>query len=105
MNDVVSINGRKFLGTYIDAQNGEWIPDEVVFAAGVILTMVLPQLICSAYGLLPLSAFAVTALAGSLWGLANYRRQPYPTPAFTRTGTVPQAPRGKNIRTADKDAA
>lgn len=105
MKGVVSINGRKFLGSYIDARNNERIPDEVFFGTGAFLTVVLPQLICSAYGLLPITVFAGTALAGSLWGAANYFRQPPAAPSLTGTRTVPQAPPGEYAVAEDRDAA
>ena len=102
MKNVVSINGRKFLGSYMDARNNEQFPDEVPFAIGVILTMALPQLICGAYGLLPPVAFAGAALTGTIWGVANYFRQPSRTFSLADTRTVSE---NEKSRTVGKNAA
>jgi hypothetical protein len=74
MDKAVSINRKKFLGAYIDAPNGNHIPEDAYFCAGVFLSVLLPQLTFVAYGgILPLVVFALTAAAGSACGLAKYR--------------------------------
>ena len=78
VDKVVSINRDMFLGAYIDARNGEHIPEVVVFAAGAILTVSLPQFILSVYGgITILIALAGSALIGAITGLIIYRHVPY----------------------------
>lgn len=92
MDNVVSINRVKVLGAYIDAQNGELIPEDAYFYAGVLLSVVLPQFTFFVYGgPLPLLAFAVIVLAGSIYGLARYR-SPYRFPSCVDRGTEARVP-------------
>ena len=93
MSNVVALNSRRFLGAYCEAQNSKSIPEEVFFFTGVILTIVLPQIIYSAYGgLVILFMFAGVALAGTFLGVAMYYQLPYKLISFAKMGTVPQAP-------------
>jgi hypothetical protein len=110
MNKVVSINRKgsinrkRLLGAYIDAQKTERIPEEAVFFTGVFLSAVLPQLTLSAYGgLVPLIAFVSVALVGSIWGWAIYLKSPYRLISCVDAETVPQAPPGEDANL--KDAA
>ncbi len=93
MNNVITLNGRMFLSAYCDEQNGVRIPDEAPFVIGVIFSIVLPQIIFFSYGgLVPLIAFVVNALAGTIWGLVLYRKAPYRIISCISRGTLPQAP-------------
>ena len=101
MSNVIPINNRKsnrnFLGDYFYAQNSEHIPDEAAFFAGIIMAKVLPELFYSVYGgLVPLIAFAGTAVVGFIWGLIMYYRFPFRVISCISKGNVPQAPPGKN---------
>lgn len=61
-------------GGYVNALNGEHIPEDAYFCAGVFLSMLLPEFTLVAYGgLLPLAAFALTAVAGTVYGVVKYR--------------------------------
>jgi hypothetical protein len=93
MDKVVSINNRRFLGAYCEAQNSERIPEEAFFFTGVILTVVLPEIIYCAYGG-PVSPILFTgcALAGTLLGVAKYHQLLHQLISSVRTRTVPQAP-------------
>jgi hypothetical protein len=96
MGKVISINSRKFLGSYY-ARSSDNIPDEAIFFAGIIMALLLPQLVCSVYGgLVFLFAFTGTALAGTLWGLVMYYKYPFKVISCVNTGTVLQAPPGSN---------
>lgn len=98
MNNVVSFNkdkngSRDLFGAYIRAQNNQRIPEEVFFAAGVILTVGLPELFFSIYGgLLPFIVFASTMLVGVGLGLAiNNYKSPYQTLSLSKE-PVTQSP-------------
>jgi hypothetical protein len=98
MKKVVSINNRRFLGAYDYAQKSERIPEDIFFFSGVIFSMALPQGIYSVYGgFISLIAFVGSALAGSLWGLVRYRRLPRRIISCVDMGTMPQAPKSKDI--------
>ena len=89
---VVSINTRKFLGDYCEAQNSERIPEEALFFTGIILTVVLPQIIYCAYGgPIPRIVFAAGALTGALYGVAMYHRLPSRIISYFSRRTMPQA--------------
>jgi hypothetical protein len=93
MKNLVSINRNKVLGTYINAQNRNRIPDDTYFYAGVFLSAVLPQFIFFIYGgFLPLLAFAVSGLAGSTLGLASYYWLPYRPLSCVNGETEAQVP-------------
>jgi hypothetical protein len=91
--NVVRLYTRKFLGEYSYAQERERIPEAVLFYAGVILTVALPQIICTAYGgIIPFIAFAGTASAGSLIGWAMYRQAPHRVASCVGTRSARRAP-------------
>jgi hypothetical protein len=103
MGKVISINSRKFLGNYY-AQSSNSIPDEVAFFAGIIMSQVLPELVCSVYGgLVLLVAFTCTAFTGTIGGLVMYYKSPFRIISCVSTRTVQQAPPSKN-RTLEKAA-
>lgn len=78
MNNVVSINRRKVLGAYIDAQAGGLANEDAYFCAGVLSSLVMPQYVLFVYGgSLALIAFAVTGLIGLALGVAKYYWLPY----------------------------
>jgi hypothetical protein len=104
MTNIVSINkdskqrsSDNFLGAYIDAQNNQRIPEEVIFVAGVILTLGLPEFFLSIYGgLIPLIVFASSLLVGSGLGVAiNYYKLPYQTLSLNEEAES-QVPASKN---------
>lgn len=96
MSKIISINDKKFLGSYY-ARSNDNIPDEAVFFAGIIMAHVLPQLVCSVYGgPVFLIAFTGTGLVGIIWGLVMYYKLPFRVISCFSTGTVPQAPPGGN---------
>jgi hypothetical protein len=100
MEKVVSINAGQFLGSYRDTQNNkQFIPEDSLFVAGVLLSMVLPELIYIAYGgFLPLIAFAGSAVAGSTWGVAMYYKSPERTISYASTGIGPKSLPGESTR-------
>jgi hypothetical protein len=92
MDNLVSINRKKILGDYIDAQDSEHIPEDAYFCAGVFLSVLLPQYTFYVYGgFLPLIAFTVCALAGAAFGLARYW-SPYTPLSCVATDTEEQVP-------------
>jgi hypothetical protein len=92
MDNLVSINRNKFLGEYIDARNGELIPEGAYFCAGVFFSVLLPQFTLFVYGgFAPLIAFAACALAGSLLGVVRYR-SPYEPPSCVEIGAESRKP-------------
>ena len=93
MNKVVPINRGMYLSGYCDAQNIERIPDDILFGAGVISTVVLPQIIMSIYGgIITLVALTMVALVGSITGLVVYRHLPYQIPHCVNAETAAQSP-------------
>jgi hypothetical protein len=97
MKKVVQIYSRKFLGDYSYAQNNERIPDTALFFVGVLLTVALPQIICTAYGgIIPLTAFASSALVGSVLGWVRYRQMPYQALSCVGTRYAPRTPWNKD---------
>lgn len=106
MSNIVTFNkynkGNKgsFLGAYINAQNNQRIPEEVIFVAGVILTVGLPEIFLSVYGgLIPLIVFASSLLMGVGLGLVtDYYKTPYQTLSLSK-GTVLQVPANRNDTT------
>lgn len=93
MKKVVQIYSRKFLGAYSYAQNNERIPDTALFFAGVLLTVALPQIICTAYGgIIPFIAFAGSAFIGSVLGWVRYRQMPYRALSCVGMRYVPRTP-------------
>lgn len=104
MSKVESINSRKVLGAYCDAQNNERLPEEAFFVTGVILTVVCPQIIFYSYGgIIPLIALSGSALVGTLLGLSMHRQSAYRVISTIRTGNIPQAPTNED-RTTRKAA-
>jgi hypothetical protein len=90
MSKVVTIYSRRFLGTYYYAQSVERIPEQLLFVAGVILTVALPQIIFAAYGgIIPLIAFACCASIGSSLGWFMYRQMPFQVPSFFAERNAP----------------
>ena len=99
MGKIASINEGKFLGSYAEAGSKEWIPDGIYFAAGVVITVALPQLFYSVYGgIVPLVAFLGSSLAGLTLGLIIRRLAPYTITSCVGMGTVPQAPPEEEVR-------
>lgn len=93
---VVRLYTKRFLGAYSDARGRERIPETARFFAGVILTMALPQLICTAYGgFIPFIAFAATASAGTLIGWAMYRQASEGAASCVGARDTPRAPRSE----------
>lgn len=93
MKKVVSINHGKFLGSYIDAQNSVWVPDETYFFIGVLFSMVLPQIIYCIYGgLIPLLAVVSNASVGYFLGWTIYHRFPHRITSCFNAETEQQAP-------------
>ncbi len=98
MVKVVSIKRRRELRIYYDAGKNNRIED-TFFLIGFILTAILPEIIYSAEGG-PILAIAFTgiALVGSIWGLVMHYKSSSPFVSCVGTGTVPEAPPGKDIR-------
>lgn len=97
MNRVTSINRNMYLGGFCDSQNTKRIPDELLFAAGVLSTMGLPQLILSVYGgTATLVVLAGITLLGSMAGLVVYRYLPYRMPRCIDAEINAQSPPSKN---------
>jgi hypothetical protein len=71
----ISINSRKFLGDYIDAQNGERLP-EGLLCSGLLVSGTLLTISCIAGGPLTLVTIACVLILGSGLGVAlkRYRR-------------------------------
>jgi hypothetical protein len=109
MSNVVSINEkrsneRKVLGTYCARQNRERIPDEALFVAGVIVSLVVPEAIYCAYGgPVPLAAFVGSALTGTIVGLMMYYTTAFKVISCFSKRTMTQAP--PNRDTTQKKAA
>lgn len=81
MNKVTSINRNMYLREYCDSQPVARIPEGIPFAIGVLSTVVLPQLILSAYGgIITLVALAGVTTIGSVAGLLAYLYLPYRIP-------------------------
>jgi hypothetical protein len=97
MDNAVSINSKKILGAYIDAQSGDLIPEDAYFCAGVFLSMLLPEFAFVTYGgLVPLVTFAACAVAGSVYGLARYRSANRHLPCVV-VGTEARVPPRKDV--------
>lgn len=97
MNNVISINTRRVLGASSQIQTTKRFPDAAVFLTGVILSVVLPESIYCVYGgLLPLIAFAGSALAGTIVGLVMYQ-SPYRGMSCVSTDSMPQAQSSKPV--------
>jgi len=78
MNNVVQIKRPTFLKAYVDAENARWIPDWIVIAIGITITMVLPQIFLGLIsGILLVIAFGACAVFGTSLGLIIYSRFPY----------------------------
>lgn len=102
---VVSINRDMFLGTYSDAQNGEHIPEVLVFVVGVISTVGLPQFILSVYGgITILIALAGSTLIAAITGLVIYRHVPYQMPHCIHVVSAAQSPPRKENNLAVRRA-
>jgi O-antigen ligase len=73
--NIVSINARKFLGEYIDAQNREWQPEELLFG-GLLLFAMLLTIFCLIGGMITLVTVVTVLILGSGVGivLTRYRR-------------------------------
>lgn len=96
MFEVASINRGKFLGSYCDDARKERIPDQVYFAAGVLLSLGLSQFIFGVYGgATVVTAFAGSAAAGVVWGLVKYLRGPYQFPPVAGNGFAARRTPGK----------
>lgn len=94
------VSNHDFLGAYIEAQNNQRIPDEVVFVAGAILTVGLPEFFFSFYGgLIPFFVLAGSVLAGAGLGVVTYyHKPPYLTLSLGK-GIVLQRPPNKKDTT------
>lgn len=103
MKKVTSINRGKFLGAYCDDARNERIPEQILFAAGVLLLVGLPQFIFGIYGgVAPIIAFAGSSSVGFIWGLLRYARVPDQL-SIADTGFAAQSPPRKDGKM--KDAA
>jgi hypothetical protein len=106
VDKVVSINRDMFLGSYIDAQNREHIPEVLVFAVGVISTVGLPQFILSVYGgITVLLALAGSTLIAAITGLVIYRHTPYEMPHCFDVVSAAKSPPHKENRLAVRRAS
>jgi hypothetical protein len=91
MNNVIPLKRRGFLAGYISQNRRR--PDQAAFIAGVLTTMVLPEVVCSVFlGPEASIAFAASALLGSLLGITVYRRFPYRVESCVSKETGRQAP-------------
>lgn len=105
MDKVVSINRDMFLGSYIDAQNSEHIPEVLIFVVGVISTVGLPQFILSVYGgITILIALAGCTLIAAVTGLVIYRHVPYQMPHCINLVSRAQFPPRKENKLAVRRA-
>lgn len=103
MNNIIKIHRENmdgFLGAYIEAQNNQRIPEEVRFAAGVILTVGLPEIFFTIYGgLIPLIVFAGIFTVGvGLGGVFEQHKAPYQTLSLWK-GPAPRVPARRNDTT------
>jgi hypothetical protein len=103
MNNIINLNRENrngFLGGYVEAQNNRFIPEELYFVAGVILTVGLPEIFFTIYGgLIPFIVFGSIATAGAGLGWAfNRYRAPYQSLSL-RKGPAPNVHASRNDRT------
>lgn len=86
----VSINSRKFLGSYIDAREYELFSDGLALG-GLLLWLALQAIYCFLGGTIALVTFAATTLAGLTLGLAMNREQAAQV-TTSITGAMPRTP-------------
>jgi hypothetical protein len=93
MTNLVKLNDKKFLGSYIETQQQQRIPDGLFFFTGVVLTVALPQIICAASGgAILTAALAGTVVAGSIWGGVKYRRGQPRMVSCVDSSSIPRGP-------------
>jgi len=74
--NLVSINRRKFLGQYCEAQNTEKFPEGLLWS-GLLLSGILLTIYCLAGGMLTFITFVCVLILGSGLGVALSRYVPY----------------------------
>lgn len=72
----ISINSRKFLGEYIDAQNTERFPEGLLYS-GLLLSGTLLTIYCLAGGMFTLVTITCVLILGSGLGVTLKRYAPY----------------------------
>lgn len=103
MNNIIKLNRENqsgFLSRYLEAQNNRFIPEELYFVAGVILTVGLPEIFFTIYGgLIPFIVFGSIATVGVGLGWAFDRyRAPYQSLSL-RKGSAPTVHTSRNDTT------
>lgn len=97
MNKIISINRRRPLAAYLNAQHNERSFEQAFLVVGAVLSIALPQFALSAYGgLVAFAACLGCGVAGVVWGAAIYRRSPYRVAVCVEKGSLPQAPPRKD---------
>lgn len=79
MKKVVRINSRRLFTNYCDGRSRKQIiVDQALFWAGVLTTVVTPELFWSfSRGMFGFVTFGIVAVAGTGFGLARYYRFPF----------------------------
>jgi hypothetical protein len=72
----ISINSRKFLGDYVDAQNTQRFPEGLLYS-GLLLSGTLLTIYCLAGGMFVFVTIACVLILGSGLGIALKRYDPY----------------------------
>jgi hypothetical protein len=89
----ISINSRKFLGGYVNAQNTERFPEGLLYS-GLLLSGTLLTIYCLAGGMFTLVTIACVLILGSGLGVALKRYGSY-TILSCITGVVSLTPSSK----------
>jgi len=88
-----SINSRKFLGDYVDAQNAEKF-SEALLCSGLLLSGALMAIYCLAGGMFTLVTIVCVLILGSSLGIA-WKRYGHYTILSCITGVVSLTPSDK----------
>lgn len=99
MNKVTPIDRGMYLREYCASRNVARIPEGIAFAVGVLMTVILPQLILSAYGgIITLAPLAAVTALGSIAGLLAFLYLPYRMPRCVDAEIRVQAPPSRDGR-------
>lgn len=97
MSKLVSLNSRKFLGTYIEQQDRQRIPDGALFLCGVLATVGMPESTFIAHmGFTSFVVLASTLAVGVMAGITIFRWFPC---RFTSVvvSSYPQTPLNEEV--------
>ncbi len=99
MSKPVSINRKKFLGSYSTAQANQLVPGNAIFLVGVAATIIFPVIAyCSNNGPISPSVFGAVGSMGLAIGLLNYRLRRTELVTRLNVANVPRIPPGENIK-------